>query len=320
VELFPLLYYLATARYATGGIEHSVYPFFVNFLEKELGMELTAGKNRIKWPVVFVIPAFHILGLCGFLYLFSVPWQINLIAFTVYCFGGLSVTHLHRLLVHSNVQKLQISPAVAYWTMFWFAGSFQGIALGWGEDHLDHHRFSEIPGEDTHSPKDGAWWAHMGWLFVETPRQRTDNRWRRLRRADTIGRALAWEQKYHWPLVVCTLFIMPAFIGWLWGDLLGGLLVITFFRLLVQWQVTWSVNSKGHNANLIFPQGKKPIGATNYGGLIMALLSFGESLHGNHHSDGEDWRFGKKPSDGDVGGWVISLFIFLGLAFEPKQA
>ncbi|MBY0398727.1 acyl-CoA desaturase, partial [Myxococcota bacterium] len=36
--------------------------------------------------------------------------------------------------------------------------------LWWASHHRRHHAFSDQPG-DTHSPREGFWWAHQGWIF-----------------------------------------------------------------------------------------------------------------------------------------------------------
>ena len=37
--------------------------------------------------------------------------------------------------------------------------------LWWAAHHRHHHRFSDQP-EDVHSPKQGFWWSHIGWITV----------------------------------------------------------------------------------------------------------------------------------------------------------
>lgn len=330
-------------------------------------MEHIANKKEIKWSVVFVIAAIHIFAI-GFAYsLVNSPWQITVVAITAFVFGGLSITHLHRLFVHGSDSGPQMSRVFAYWTMVWVACSFQGLAIKWGDDHLDHHRFADQAGKDPHTPKDGAWWAHIGWLFYA----RDGQQWSRLRRNDVIGEALAWEARWHWWLVFLMLFVMPATAGWFFGewrtdttqgwdvlvyDVWIAFLNITLVRLTAQWLVTWLVNSAGHNAQflrdslawllnlmptrfahyiayllptfVVVDDGKvqpaydpdEAIKAQNFGGFIMAFISFGELLHGNHHEDAKAWEFGRKPSDGDVGAWAIKGALSLGLVYLPKAA
>ena len=49
------------------------------------------------------------------------------------------------------------------------ASAVQKGALWWAGHHRIHHKYSDQPGKDVHSPKDGFWYSHQGWIF--------DGRW-----------------------------------------------------------------------------------------------------------------------------------------------
>ena len=40
----------------------------------------------------------------------------------------------------------------------------QGDPIEWVSDHRYHHLHTDTP-LDPHSPYEGFWWAHMGWLW-----------------------------------------------------------------------------------------------------------------------------------------------------------
>src|SRR5690349_9463900 len=44
--------------------------------------------------------------------------------------------------------------------------SGQKGVLWWAAHHREHHRHSDGPG-DVHSPRQGFWWAHLGWILAE---------------------------------------------------------------------------------------------------------------------------------------------------------
>ena len=44
--------------------------------------------------------------------------------------------------------------------------TFAGDPVEWSKNHRWHHLHSDSPA-DRHSPRDGLWHAHMGWLFDE---------------------------------------------------------------------------------------------------------------------------------------------------------
>ena len=42
--------------------------------------------------------------------------------------------------------------------------SGQKSVLWWAAHHREHHRLADAPG-DVHSPREGFWWAHAGWIL-----------------------------------------------------------------------------------------------------------------------------------------------------------
>jgi fatty-acid desaturase len=46
--------------------------------------------------------------------------------------------------------------------------TLEGGPIFWVATHRIHHQKSDKPG-DPHSPRDGAWWAHMGWILTANP-------------------------------------------------------------------------------------------------------------------------------------------------------
>ena len=51
--------------------------------------------------------------------------------------------------------------------------TLEGGPIFWVATHRIHHQKSDQPG-DPHSPRDGAWWSHVGWiLFGETNHNNT---------------------------------------------------------------------------------------------------------------------------------------------------
>ena len=53
----------------------------------------------------------------------------------------------------------------------------EGGAISWVAMHRIHHAQSDKPGKDIHTPKDGFWWSHVGWILCDTDIDR--RRWRR---------------------------------------------------------------------------------------------------------------------------------------------
>ena len=43
----------------------------------------------------------------------------------------------------------------------------EGGAITWVAMHRMHHTLSDRAGKDLHTPKDGFWWSHMGWIICD---------------------------------------------------------------------------------------------------------------------------------------------------------
>lgn len=54
-----------------------------------------------------------------------------------------------------------------YFLAYCGALAFEGDPIEWSKNHRWHHQNSDSPA-DRHSPRDGLWHAHMGWLFDES--------------------------------------------------------------------------------------------------------------------------------------------------------
>jgi len=224
-----------------------------------------------------------------------------LVAAALYAAVGLGITAgYHRLASHRSFRAAPVTRA-ALLTLGSLA--FQGPVLHWVADHRRHHAFADKEG-DPHSPKGstgrvrGACWAHMGWLFAKThtsiPRYALD-----LSR-DPIA---LWISKRYLLLSLVSLLI-PAVCGVLWrhtlsglltGLLLGGCVRICFFQ-----HATWAVNSVCHLV------GSRRFHTSDYSrnNWLVALMTFGEGWHNNHHAAPRCARHGG-PKQPDPTFWLI---------------
>ena len=163
--------------------------------------------------------------------------------------------------------------------------SIQGEPVRWATDHTEHHRHADKEG-DPHSPEDGFWHAHMGWL-IEHHFDRPIN-------PTFKNDALAMKIS-RWTALWSVLgFAIPAAlgklvgIGW-WDGLLWGGGTAVFMAN----QGTYWVNSGAHtfgrrdfatddrSTNFWV---KGPIGYPI--SLFLAWMTCGETNHNNHHAIG----------------------------------
>ena len=281
----------------------------------------------IKWQRISVL-VITLVPFVGFLAAIVALWGRGLslvdasIALGFYAFTGLGVTiGFHRLFTHNSfvaVRPLKIVLAIAG------SMSLQGSLIDWVAAHRRHHAYSDKEG-DPHSPHldegegvlgvvRGLWHAHVGWLVVP---ERTDlDRWA----PDLLKDDDLVKIHRNFPLITLANFVLPALIGLaitrsLWGAItafLWGALARIFFLH----HVTWSINSVCH----FF--GKRPFQSSDFStnNWVLAIVSFGESWHNNHHAFPTSAIHGIGRGQVDPAGRVIKIFESLNWARSVKVA
>jgi stearoyl-CoA desaturase (delta-9 desaturase) len=178
--------------------------------------------------------------------------------------------------------------------------AFEGPALSWAATHIKHHAVSDREG-DPHSPMDGFFHAHMGWLFSK--QMEDPNVYCRHLVKDPI---IAFVSRTFLLWAGLSLVIPFAIGGW-HGLIWGGLV-----RMFLTHHVTWSVNSVCHTF------GKRPY-ETNDASRnewLVGLLAFGEGWHNNHHAFPRSAIHGLRWWQFDLSGLLIVALEKLGLASD----
>ncbi|HEX8857175.1 MAG TPA: fatty acid desaturase [Thermoleophilaceae bacterium] len=246
----------------------------------------------------------------------GVGWSDLAVLLLMYVLTGLGVTvGFHRLLTHRAFD----SPRPVRYT-FAVLGSMalQGSVIDWVSDHRKHHAFADEEG-DPHSPHGhgpgalgvlkGLWHSHMGWLF-ETQGTADHNRYARDLMED---RGMRWIHR-RFPLLAAATLALPASLGYLLtgtaagaltGFIWGGLV-----RVFLLHHVTWSINSVCHFA------GRRRFATDDHSTNVfwLALPSFGESWHHNHHAFPRSARHGLRWWELDPSALVIVAMKRVGLA------
>lgn len=225
--------------------------------------------------------------------------------------GGVGICMgYHRLLAHVSFQTFPIVRRILA-VLGTLAG--EGPPLTWVAVHRKHHQYTDVAG-DPHSPREGAWWSHVLWLF---PRPH-EPQWTKMvcrysedLQSDPFMRFI--EKTYLlWHVALGAAILV---IGWLvWGPWTGLSLLVygSFLRLVWVMHVTWAVNSACHMW-----------GYRNYGTpddsrnlWWVALLAFGEGWHNNHHAFSHYARHGHRWWEIDLTYLSICALERLGLAWN----
>lgn len=177
--------------------------------------------------------------------------------------------------------------------------SAQKGVLWWAAHHRVHHQKADREG-DVHSPVlRGLWWAHVGWILSNDfdeydPRAVADF---------AKYPELRWLDRYHWvPTVVFGGVI--ALIGG-WPAFVWGYIVST----VVLYHCTFAINSLAHL------WGTRPFDTVDASrnNFLLALITFGEGWHNNHHYSPGSCRQGRRWWEVDITYMVLKGLSYVGI-------
>ncbi len=261
----------------------------------------TAGTN---WATTSAMIFFH-LGAVAALFFFT--WKALLVSmFLWWVSGSLGIgMAYHRLLTHRGYK----TPKWVEYFLTWCATlALEGGPIFWVATHRIHHQFSDEQG-DPHSPIDGKWWSHMGWILVGKSMHHDTTTLARYVPDLTKDKVHVWLTKYHYVsnILVGALLLAIGGLPWLlWG---------VFLRVVVGLHATWAVNSVTHiGGSRRFAT--RDLSTNNW---LIALFTFGEGWHNNHHAHPQSARHGLAWYEFDLNWYGISALRLLGLAWDIKQ-
>lgn len=232
---------------------------------------------------------------------------------------GITVGY-HRLFTH---RAFETNRVVQFVLAVLGAMAVEGPLLRWVAIHRRHHQHSDTH-EDPHSPHEygdsflgvlrGLWHAHVGWFFEPDPPNLQHYA------KDLHQSALLRTASCLFPLWVALGLLIPAALGGLltgtWTGVVSGLLWGGLARIFLVHHVTWSINSICHL------WGSQPFrtGDQSRNNFLFGVLGFGEGWHNNHHAFPTSARFGLRWWQIDLGYWLISVLVLLGLASTKSHS
>jgi stearoyl-CoA desaturase (delta-9 desaturase) len=258
----------------------------------------------INWTTTIWMIIFHAGAIAGF---FMFSWKVLFVTlFLWWVSGSLGVgMGFHRLLTHRGFKTPK---AVEYFLTLCGTLALEGGAINWVVTHRIHHAHTEVPGKDPHTPRDGRWWSHMGWILRGTAQQHEDDVLMRYAPDLMKDRVHFWINRlYYIPLVVLGIVL---FVAGGWPMLMWGI----FIRVTVGLHATWLVNSATH----MWGSRRFESNDDSTNNLWVALVTFGEGWHNNHHAHPRAARHGVAWYEIDINWWGIRALQLLGLAKDIK--
>ena len=181
--------------------------------------------------------------------------------------------------------------------------SGQKGVLWWAAHHRDHHRYADRP-EDVHSPHEGFWWSHVGWI-LSTRYDTYDPR-----RVADFGRypELRWLDRHHWVPTAAfgvAIWAVGGFGAFAWGYLLATVAL---------YHATFAINSVAH----LWGTRPFPTRDDSRNNFWLALLTLGEGWHNNHHHCRSSCRQGVRWWELDLTYIVLRTLAVVGIARDLR--
>ena len=268
-----------------------------------------AHSNNINWIAAAWLLMIHVGAIAA-------PWTFSwsalaLVVVLHWLCGGIGIClGYHRLLTHGGFgcprwvrQGISMIGCLAG----------EGPPLLWVANHRLHHARSDQDG-DPHSPRDGAWWSHAFWLAYRVGgRNPTEyyKKWAPDLQRDRFMRSLEYA---FIPLnVALSAVIMGA--GYLvgsWPLAISWLVWAVFVRMVFVLHSTWLVNSASH----IWGYRNYETRDDSRNNWWVALVTYGEGWHNNHHAHPRMAKHGHKWWEFDLTYQTIRLMRALGMAWD----
>lgn len=260
-------------------------------------------KTGINWATAITMVIFHIGSLAA---LFMFTWPALITSLLLWWIAGSLGVGMgyHRLLTHRGFKTPK---AVEYFLTLCGLLALEAGPIAWVTTHRIHHAHTDAPG-DPHTPRHGSWWAHMGWILRGTAQRYDESVCMQFApdlMKDPVHR---WfERLYYVPLIVLGVMLL-GLGGWpmlFWG---------VFLRVTFNLHATWLVNSATH----LWGTRRFETNDDSRNSWWVALLTWGEGWHNNHHAHPSAARHGLAWYEVDMNWWGIRTLQLLGLAKNIK--
>jgi sn-1 stearoyl-lipid 9-desaturase len=267
-------------------------------------IDVQLNPPRPRWNVITFTALLHIGALLA-VFPSNFSWSAVGVAVLLHCLTiGLGISlGFHRLATH---RSLKVPKWLEYFFVLCGTLAGQGAVRGWVGYHRMHHLHTDRSG-DPHDSSQGFFWSHISWLMHTVPMQPELSRFTKDIANDWF---YSFCHRYYIALQVLLgigLYQMGGMPFVVWG---------IFVRLFVGFHSTCFVNSACHTFG--YRNHKLDDNSTNC--WWVALLTFGEGWHNNHHAIQSSAQFGSRWWEIDLVWMTIQLLEKFGLATQVKTA
>ena len=258
------------------------------------------GSPSYQFGVVLLFVLLH-LGVAALLFFPATPTLLMWLAatYSVRMFGV--TAGYHRYFSHRSYRLGRVGQ---FLMAFLAQTSGQKGVLWWAAQHREHHRHSDRE-QDIHSPlQRGFWWSHVGWILSNEHDSYDSKKVQDMARFPE----LLWLDRFHWfPAIVFA-------IGILWAGGIGAFVWGYIVSTVLLYHCTFAINSLAH----LFGSRRFDTPDHSRNNWLLALVTFGEGWHNNHHFSMGSCRQGIRWYEIDLTYAVLKLMAALGIAKDLR--
>jgi|SRR5215472_6088177 len=265
---------------------------------------ITSRKLKTNWGTGLFLLIAHLAAIAA---PFFWSWSGLISAIILYWVGGSLGIGMgyHRLITHRGYR---VPKLIEYFLVTCGTLALEGGPIQWVVTHRVHHAHTDRVG-DPHTPRDGGWWAHIGWILRGTAQDHDRSTLVHYAPDLITDRYYTWLNRFYY-LPLGVLGVVLLLLGG-WSILLWGV----FLRVTLALHATWLVNSATH----MWGRTRFETGEDSKNSWWVALLTFGEGWHNNHHAYPTSARHGLRWYEIDVNWLGIRVLQMLGLASGIKR-
>jgi fatty-acid desaturase len=248
---------------------------------------------------------FHIQAVAAF---FTFTWTNLITAAVLYWIAGgwgISMGY-HRLHTHRGFKTYK---PLEYFLAVCGTLTLEGGPIFWVATHRLHHQYSDET-EDPHTPRVSGFWAHMGWILFGDAHHNDTARMGRYAPDLVKDPFYRWLTTYHWVPLTTLGFTLLAIGGW------GLVNWAIFLRVVAGLHATWLVNSATH----LWGRRRFATKDDSRNTWWVALLTFGEGWHNNHHAHPTSARHGLAWYEFDPTWIALKVLRAVGLVWDIRVA
>ena len=274
--------------------------------------EANTSAEQLNWLRIIPFIVLHLA--CGAI--LWVGWSsiAVIVAIAFYAIRMIAITAFyHRYFAHKTFKTNRIAQFI--FAVIGSAATQRG-PLWWASHHRHHHYYSDTD-DDVHSPKKGLFWSHMGW-FLSNKHFKT--------RLDLIPdfaryRELVLLDRFDVLIpIICMLLLygLGSLLAALAPELgTNGLQMLVWgyvISTVVLLHMTLCINSMAHRL------GTRRFNTedTSRNNFLLAIFTFGEGWHNNHHRFPNSARQGLKWWEIDISYYCIKSLEKLGVVWNVK--